>query len=354
MLDFLKGVRVLNLSRHLPGPFAVHVLSEMGAEVVNVEDPTGGDPLRSLPPYVEGIGYAYHALHAGQKSVALDLKKPESSGKVLELAKNSQIFLESFRPGVAKKLGVDYEAVKGANPDIIYCSLSGYGQTGPKRDEPGHDLNFLGVAGVLDLGSVPGIPVADFSGGLYAATTILGALHKGKGTYIDLALADAILSWTPMQASKVFESGRNIIDQEKLLSGGFACYRTYETSEGKAITVAALEPKFWFDLCTRLGKPDFGADLFSPDDQPKMIPVLEEIFRRKTREEWVKELEGLPVTAVLTMQEAVESAHFQERGMIEEFGPGLKRTAFPARIDGASPAPSAGAPELGEHNDELL
>ncbi|SVD25251.1 uncharacterized protein METZ01_LOCUS378105, partial [marine metagenome] len=229
MLDFLKGVRVLNLSRHLPGPFAVHVLSEMGAEVVNVEDPTGGDPLRSLPPYVEGIGYAYHALHAGQKSVALDLKKPESAGKVLELAKSCQIFLESFRPGVAKKLGVDYEAVKGANPDIIYCSLSGYGQTGPRRDEPGHDLNFLGVAGVLDLGSVPGIPVADFSGGLYAATTILGALHKGKGTYIDLALADAILSWTPMQASKVFESGRNIIDQEKLLSGGFACYRTYET-----------------------------------------------------------------------------------------------------------------------------
>lgn len=354
MLDFLKGVRVLNLSRHLPGPFAAHVLSEMGAEVINVEDPTGGDPLRSLPPYVDGTGYAYHALHAGQKSVALDLKKPGSSGKVVELAKNAQVFLESFRPGVAKKLGVDYEAIREAQPGIVYCSLSGYGQTGPRRDEPGHDINFMGVAGVLDLGGLPGIPVADFSGGLYAATTILGALYRGKGVYIDLALADAILSWTPMQASKVFESGRNIEEREKLLSGSFACYRTYDTADGKRLTVAALEPKFWQDLCMRIDKPDFVANLFAPDDQPVMIPVLEEIFRRKSREEWLEQLKGLPVAPVLTMQEALESDHYRERGMIEEFGPGLKRTPFPARIDGAAPAPTTGAPELGGDNDRLV
>lgn len=357
MPDFLKGVRVLDLSRYLPGPYATHVLAEMGAEVINIEEPGTGNPMRILPPLVDGTSWAFQALYAGKKSVTLDLKAPESREIVRRLASTSHVLMESFRPGVARRLGVDYESIRPARPDIVYCSLTSYGQTGPYRDRPGHDLNFVGLAGLLEVGPLPGITVSDLCGGLLAATTIIGALRSGRGAHLDLSLTDAMLSWMQLQAAQVFATGENPGPSTTFLNGTFACYHVYTASDGRRLSVAALEPKFWQELCDTLGRPDLVPLQFSSDDQPQAVAALEAIFRTRARDEWVEGLAGLPVAPVLALSEAVNHPQFRERGMVEPFaseaGTTVRRVAFPARVARSS-APSKRAPALGEHTEEIL
>jgi crotonobetainyl-CoA:carnitine CoA-transferase CaiB-like acyl-CoA transferase len=359
MQTFLSGVRVLDLSRYLPGPYATHILCEMGAEVVKVEEPITGDPMRVLPPVVDGTSWAFQALNAGKKSVELDLKSPEAASQILRLAKSSHVFVETFRPGVAKRLGVDYEAVRAANPSIVYCSLTSYGQTGPMRDAPGHDINFVGLAGLLSLGPLPGITVADLAGGLMAATTIMGAIAGKRGVYIDLSLTDTMLSWLQLEAAHAFAGERDGGPMSGFLGGAAAWYRAYETKDGKRLSVGAIEPKFWADLCARLGKSELIDFQFDRDAQPRAAEAFASVFRTATLDEWMKRLDGLPVAPVLALADAVAHPQFTGRGLVEEFtaeSTPLRRIAFPPRI---SPGPVGSAavrraPALGEHTRELL
>jgi len=373
-MNFLAGVRVLDLSRYLPGPYATHILCEMGAEVVKVEEPITGDPMRVLPPVVDGTSWAFQALNAGKKSVELDLKSPDAAAAILRLATSSHVFVETFRPGVAKRLGVDYEAVRAASPSIVYCSLTSYGQTGPMRDAPGHDINFVGLAGLLSLGPLPGITVADLAGGLMASTTIVGALKGGRGAYIDLSLSDTMLSWLQIEAAHAFAGLRHAeadVDaaaqagerdggpMSGFLGGAAAWYRAYDTKDGARISVGAIEPKFWAELCARLGKAEFTDVQFERDAQPRAAEAFASVFRTATLDDWMKRLDGLPVAPVLALADAVAHPQFTGRGLVEEFvaeATPLRRIAFPPRI---SPGPVGSAvprraPALGEHTREFL
>ncbi|MBI2932613.1 MAG: CoA transferase [Planctomycetes bacterium] len=355
--DFLRGVRVLDLSRYLPGAYASHVLTEMGAEVVVVEEPVTGHLLRTLPPLVDGVGWAFHAYYAGAKSVTVDLKAPDARQRIAALAATAHVIIEGFRPGVAARLGIDYDSVRAAQADIVYCSLTSYGQTGPYRDRPGHDLNFVGMAGLMDAGPLPGLTVADFSGGLMAAATIAAALRSGRGAYIDLSLSDAALSLLQLHAAQVFDSSEDLRPEDTFLTGRYACYRTYATAGGGSLSVAALEVKFWQELCETLGAPEFAPLQFSAPDQPRVIAKLEAVFRGRPLEEWLARLAPLPVAPVHRLTQALAHPQFRERGMIEELpvdgSRAIRRLAFPPRVGGASSSPRR-APALGEHTREML
>jgi len=284
---------------------------------------------------VDGASRAFQALHAGKRSVLLDLKTKQGRSEAARLARECRVVVESFRPGVAARLGVDYETIRAVRPDVVYCSLTGYGQTGPYRDDPGHDLNFAAMTGLLSVGPLPGITVADLAGGMTAALGILGALVSGRGAYLDISLSEALLSWMQLPMAHTLESGEELDARSNPISGIFACYRVYEARDGKRIAVAALERKFWKELCRRCGKPELVGVQYDPGEQPRLIGEWERVFSQATREEWTGRLKGLPVTPVLSLSEAAAHPLFRGRGAIETYfsqgGRALERVAIPIR-----------------------
>ena len=343
----LAGIRVVDFSMFVPGPFATAILADLGAEVIKVEPPKG-DPGRSYVPV------QFDTENRNKRSIAIDLKQPSSKAIVEKLAGRAHVAIEGFRPGVAKRLNIDFESLKKTNPRLVYCSISGYGQTGPWRDRPGHDVNYVAAAGGL---AFPGqwlkpptrssLPIADMGGGTSAAIAILAALHEGKGAYLDLSLFEAAFFWSAM---------RHGLDPEADPRAHiFPVNDVFETADGKRLTLGILEEHFWNSfvaLAPELSRPEFADDAARRRNGDLLSAKLQQVFLQRTAKDWITLLEenDVPVDLCVTPAEASRHIHLQERKAVEK---GYAK--FPVWANGTRGGRiRAGTPRLGEHTREIL
>lgn len=364
----LQSIRVLDLSRLLPGPFCTMILADFGAEVIKIEEPKLGDYARFYEPKVDEYGAMFHSLNRNKKSVTLNLKDEEDKQKFLQLVKDADVLVESFRPGVMERLGLNYEILKEINPRLIYCAITGYGQTGPYAKLPGHDINFISYAGLLHLMGerdgkplVPAVQVGDIGGGAYPAVVgILLALQEreksGEGQFVDISMLDGVLSWLQATLPNYLQAGEDVKRGEQMLSGGLACYEVYQTKDSRWLSVGALELKFWQAFCETIGKPDFIEKLNAPiDEQYRMKHEIQSIIFTKNLDEWMELFKNVEacVSPVLDFSEVVEHPQVQAREMILEKH-NQKYIGIPIKLSRTPGAIKTKAPKLGEHNDEFL
>jgi alpha-methylacyl-CoA racemase len=373
----LDGVTVLDLSRLLPGGFCSCLLSDFGADVIKVEDTGAGDYIRWTTPRYEGAadsagGALFLALNRGKRSIRIDLKSDRGAEVLLALVRSADVLLESFRPGVMDRLGVGYERLRQENPGLVYCSITGYGQDGPYRDRAGHDINYLGLGGLLGLtGERDGPPIqaagqiADVGGGaLMAAVGILIALRErdrsGEGQLVDCSMFDGALSWLGLVAAELLATGRTPARGDLPLAGRFTCYRPYECADGW-VALGALEPKFWKAWCDGVERPDLLGNAFDPPGSPSHATVTE-IFRSRTRDDWTRfaEVHDCCLEPVLELDEALASELVRTREMVVTLAqPGVPRPVqllgLPIKLGRTPGDPTrAPGPALGEHTAELL
>jgi crotonobetainyl-CoA:carnitine CoA-transferase CaiB-like acyl-CoA transferase len=361
----LEGVRVLDLSRLLPGPYCTLLLADLGAEVIKIEDCEAGDYIRAMGPFVEGQSAYFLALNPGKKSVSLNLKSAAGRALFLKLAATAQVVVEGFRPGTVERLGVGYDAVRTVNPAVVYCSISGHGQTGPDRDRTGHDLNFQARTGMLDLcgsrGTGPAIApvqIADLSSAMFAAAGILAHLREGErtgtGRYIDIGMYDSALAWMVMPVAE-HSAGERGGRGRLPLTGKHPCYNVYATRDGRSVSLAALEPKFWQAFCRKVGRNDLLPLQFS--ERLEDHAAVEALFAERTWEEWRALLADTDFCCwvVSSLGEALDDAQARARGLVAGpggGGPPVFRLGHPLReggADGLRPCP-----EQGENTAEIL
>jgi crotonobetainyl-CoA:carnitine CoA-transferase CaiB-like acyl-CoA transferase len=373
----LDGLRVLDLTRLLPGGYASMILSDFGADVIKVEDTRMGDYIRWSLPHYEGAETSarsalFLALNRGKRSIRVDLKHAQGKEVLLRLVRDADVLLESFRPGVLSRLGVGYERLREENPGLVYCAITGYGQDGPLRERSGHDSNYLGLNGLLGLtGEEDGPPVqpagqiADLGGGaLMAVVGVLVALRErersGEGQFVDCSMFDGSLSWLALVAAEMLASGNVPRRGHLSLAGGVVCYRPYACADGY-VTLGALEPKFWSEFCRGVGREDLVEHAFDPPGSDAHREVTE-IFAARSREEWRRfaSEHDCCLEPVLELDEVLSSEVVAEREMVVELAqPGAKT---PVRLLGApfklsrTPAQPTRAPgpSLGEHTREVL
>src|SRR5919106_3551119 len=358
---------ILDLTRLLPGAYCTLLLADLGADVVKVEAPERGDPLRDASPLVDGEGAAHLALDRRKRSVTLDLKAPEGPEVLLRLAERAHAVIESFRPGVLDRLGVGYGSLSPRNPRLVYCALTGYGQDGPYRDRAGHDVNYVALAGLLDATGppdgppvIPAAQMADLAGGMGGAIGTLACLleanRTGRGRFVDLAMLDAAASWAALPWSSYLATGTPPSRGQWFLTGGLACYRVYRAGDGGYLAVGALEPKFWRVLCEALGVPELAESQLDPDRQEDMAARLAEIFLTRSRREWVASLEGLEacVAPVSDIGEAARDPHLIHRGMVAEAGGRPVGPGPLVKVSGQTRGPLDPAPALGQHTTAVL
>lgn len=362
----LTGLRILDLSRLLPGPYGTELLAGMGAEVIKVEDPRGGDSLRSTPPFADGQSAHFLAQNHGKKSLAVDLKHPAGLAAFLRLVPTADALLESFRPGTAQRLGVGYDTLREIQQRLVYCSLSGYGQGGPYRDRAGHDINYIALAGLLGLsgeeGRPPAIPptqIADLSGGMMAALAILagviGARATGQGRYIDVGMLDVAVSWAGAHALPCRQAtGQTPGRQGLLLTGQMPCYHVYETLDGGYMSLGAIEPQFWQAFCQAAGRPG----LLTRQLDPAAIPEVRTLFLTRTRTGWQSLMSGVDCCCepVLDLDEALDGEQVKARGLLQPTpgAEGYLTVRSPVVMDGMAGGPAGPAPRLGQDTRALL
>lgn len=370
-MQALTGIRVLDMSRLLPGPYCTMLLADFGAEVIKIEEPGKGDYSRSFPPFLKDFGYWHLQLNRNKQSVVLDLKSEEGKNIFLELVKTADVVVESYRPGVLKKLGVDYEAAAKVNPKIIYCSLSGYGSKGPLAHKADHDLGYLSLAGVTAMSgeadgapAIPGVLMADMNAALSAGMSIMIALRHaaltGQGQEIDISLFNVAMNLMPGAASLFFGSGFVAERGNNWLTGAYANYNIYATADGRYVSVGCLEKKFWRNLCMGLGKEELIDMIDNESNHPYLKEQLEEAFKQKTMREWEKFFadKDACVTPVLNFKEAVESEQVKanemvlnvqddELGEYQQLGFAMKLSKTPAQLNKR-------APRLGEDTEKIL
>jgi alpha-methylacyl-CoA racemase len=359
----LTGVRVIDLTRLLPGAFATLMLAELGAEVIKVEDPRGGDPMRHLPPFVEGRGVYDLMLGRGKKSVALDLKSVDDQVSLTRLVATADVVIESFRPATAARLGVTADALRSANPRLIHASITGYGQTGPYAERPGHDLNYVALSGMLATErptptALPRMFMADVGGGAVSAVVaILAALFErertGTGASLDISMHEAALYWVMLPGARdLIDAGASAVGELPTF-GEHACYNVYETRDGQQIALGALESKFWVTFCDAVGRPELAARHQTDEhDQQDLLREVREIFRTRTRDQWLAFFEGRDVclSPVYQPVEAFRDPHVTARGAVIR-GTGLHAVRAPFGMPALELGP---APEVGAHTREIL
>jgi crotonobetainyl-CoA:carnitine CoA-transferase CaiB-like acyl-CoA transferase len=370
LADALRGIRVLDLSRLLPGPFLTMILGDMGADVVKVEDPRVGDYMRAFPPAKGGVAGRFLAVNRGKRSMALDLKAPAGRDALLKMAARADVVVESFRPGVMDKLGVGYAALAERNPKIVVCSISGFGATGPYVHRAGHDLDYIALAGVLAMTGasggapqMPGVQIADLAGGaLWSATAILGALlgreRTGRGAHLDISMTEGALALLAAELGNL-DCGAHPTRGVETLNGGLACYGVYRTKDDRYLAVGALEPKFWIALNQAIGRPpNAGEVIGTPEQQAQVRGELAAIFATRTAVEWhamlaphdccveiVTELDELPVHPLHQAREVFFSIDGGAGvGQIQQVRTPVGRPKNPVRPP----------PRLGEHTREVL
>jgi len=371
----LQDVSVLDLSRLLPGGFCSLLLADFGADVLKVEDTGMGDYVRWAAPYYEGAqdsakSALFLALNRNKRSIRINLKEARGREVLLALVREHDVLLESFRPGVLQRLGVGYERLREENPRLVYCAITGYGQDGPYRDRPGHDLNYLGLIGALGLsGERDGPPVqsagqmADLGGGaLMAAFGILAALRErdrsGVGQLVDVSMTDGALSWLALVAARHFAEDAVPRRGGLELAGSLVCYRPYACRDGW-VTLAALEPKFWQAWCRGIGREDLIERQFDSPGSETHVEV-QRLFLQRTRQEWqaFASEHDCCLEPVLELDEALDSELVRARGMVVELdqpgaGP-VRQLGIPVKLERTPGQVRAPGPALGEHTDEVL
>jgi crotonobetainyl-CoA:carnitine CoA-transferase CaiB-like acyl-CoA transferase len=365
----LAGIRVLDLTRLLPGPVCTLHLADLGADVVKIEDTGAGDYARALGARPGTVSAFFRAVNRNKRSIAIDLKDARGRAAFHALATRADALVESFRPGVMTALGIDYTAIAAINPRIVYASITGYGQTGPRANLAGHDINYLGYAGVLDqTGARDGAPalsnlqIADLLGG--AATAAIGLLaalldaHRtGRGRHVDIAMADASLAHNVMPLSALDEWGELRPRGEDLLTGGVPCYGVYATQDRRWLAVGALEEKFWKKLCASLGRADLAAGQFARGEEGARVRgELERIFASAPLATWIERLAMVDccVTPIATLDEALADPQFTARGMVVTRPDGSREYASPFKLSRHAFVVTREAPEQGEHSAEIL
>ncbi len=361
MKGALSNTLAIDLSRLLPGPYCSMILADHGARVITVED------RRFEADALPEIAH----INRNKEHMTLNLKSDQGLAVFRTLAKKADVLLEGFRPGVAKRLKIDYERISRINPGIVYCSVTGYGQTGPLRNQAGHDVNYMAASGLLSLNGpaeappcIPGIQIGDIAGGLYAAVGILLAMaareKTGHGQYIDVSMTDALMSLAVTPAGEMWVKNCPPTRSRGLLSHRYACYNVYETADGRHITVGALERRFWERLCRCFGASEYAPLQFDDTCQDTLIDFLQNAFRQKTRNEWMEVFqdEDVCVGGVMGLDEALNSPAARQRGMTPDraklpegcgpqIGPALKLSQTPPQIRSAPP-------RFGQHTHSIL
>lgn len=374
-VTILKDLKILDFSSMLPGVFTTMMFADFGADVIHVESTRRVDLMRIMPPYDDNKeSYIHQHLNRSKKSLKLNLKTQEAVEIVKKLIQEYDIVIEGFRPGVMERLGLDYESLKQVNPKLIYCSVTGYGQTGPYRNRPGHDNNYLSIAGILDYsrhkGKKPvsmGIQIADIAGGtLHAAIGVLAcALHRektGEGKYIDISMTDAVFTMNALYGTAFLGSGELPKAEEEILNGG-TFYDYYETKDGRYFSVGSLEPHFRKLLCEALDIPELIQSTFNDSTytQKRFKEAVKDAFLTKTFDEWLEvfneDFHGC-VEPVLTFEEACNHPQIQARNMIvdvpKEDGTTQKQIGTAIKFDGVEPTYKFVGAKIGEHTVEIL
>ena len=372
-VGLLKELRMLDLSRLLPGPYCSLLLADLGMEVLKVEDPDLGDYSRKMGLMGKKESAFFLSLNRNKKSITLNLKTKEGKRIFYKLIETYDIVLEGFRPGVMDRLGIGYQELKKRNPRVIFCSLSGYGQDGPYRERSGHDANYIGLGGLLEITGekngdpiLPGVQIADIGGGgMMAAIAILAAaIHRektGEGQFLDISMMDGIISWLSMHAGKYFFDKELPKRGEMQLSGRYACYQVYPTKDGRHMSLGALEPKFWMNFCEAIGRRDLIYKQFiEGEERLRVIEEIRDFFKTKTQKEWVEFFNNVDACCepILTFEEVFQHPQVLHRQMVIEYehpvegkirqvGNPIKSSQFPFEIRLPSPA-------WGEHTTEVL
>lgn len=370
MASPLDGVRVVDLSRLLPGPFASLALADLGADVIKIEAPGAGDYLRNMPPSKGGASGAYWILNRGKRSVELNLKSADGRDAFLEIVRDADVVLESFRPGVLDRLGVGFAALKAVNPRIILCSISGYGQDGPYADRAGHDINYCALAGVLALGgerdgrpALPGVQIADIGGGaLWAVAGINAALfareRNGEGGHVDISMTEGALTFAAAHIGYADCGGPTPTRGQDALNGGLACYGIYEAADGKFLAVGALEPKFWIAFNQAIGRAANPAELIAPrESQEGIRDEVAAILATRSRDAWMETLGKVDccVEPVLELSELAEHPlHATRMPFFRQSLEGYDQSIVALRLPLGEAARDRLAPKHGEHTDDFL
>jgi crotonobetainyl-CoA:carnitine CoA-transferase CaiB-like acyl-CoA transferase len=352
----LDGVRVLDLTRLLPGSYATLMLADLGADVIKIEDPKGGDHARQMPPLANGTSVYFTVLNRNKRSLALNLRAPEASGILDLLVPRCDVVIDSFRPKTATRLGVDVAAIRRRNPRAICASITGFGKTGPYADRAAHDINYEALAGLLSLSSaepkVPGLLMGDIGAAFQATSQITAALfmreRTGESSDIDVSIHEAALQWMVFPSARELVRGADADPRQLPLRGEAARYNVFQTSDGKWLALGALEAKFWTGFCERIGRADLAALHDVPgDEQSRALAEVRALMRAKTRDEWLAEFAEVDVclTPIYSLDEALRDPHVIARGLVTE-------------IDGVTYVgagrPVRPAPALGADTDEIL
>jgi alpha-methylacyl-CoA racemase len=357
----LEGIRVLDLTRLLPGAVATMMLVDLGADVIKIEDPQGGDYARWMPPSVDGQSVFFRMNNRSKRSIILNLKDERGQAVLKRLVAQADVLIEGFRPGVMARLSCDYDALKAEKADLIYCSLSGWGADGPYAQDSGHDLNYVSMAGLVGAMGTPqvmGGQVADIGGAYAAVAAINAALFRrertGDGAFLDISMADAALPFALYNWVEAAAEGT--AGGSGTLTGGLACYRVYRTLDGQYVSLAALEAKFWANFCSAIERPDLIESHQVPDRQRYLIVELEGIFGMRTASQWHDLLYSADCcySPVRSLDQMTDDPHFRARGMIGQFDDGTAWMRSSLRLNDSSPNIENMIPDYGQHTAEIL
>ncbi|HZW35420.1 MAG: CaiB/BaiF CoA transferase family protein [Deltaproteobacteria bacterium] len=370
-MSLLSGIRVLDLSLQLPGPFCTLMMADYGADVVKVDEPFPRmrNPFAGEKP---GLSPTDRYLNRGKRSLTLNLKSPEGKEIFGALAESADVVVEGFRPGVTARLGVDYATLSARNPRLVYCSISGFGQAGPMRDVAGHDINYISYAGILGLcgprdgpPALPAVQIGDlFGGAMMALSGILMALLSrqatGVGRLVDVSMTDGAFAMFSLHAASYLAGGEEPRRGEMILTGRYPCYDVYRCSDGEYVSLGALEPWFWKGFVEAIGREDLAGLQYAAGEEGERVRAdLRKLFGSKSREEWVRFFDGKDIcfSPVLSLSEAVSHPNVKERDMVIEVGSPLggreRQPGLPIKFPGTAAAPRR-SPFLGEHDEEIL
>lgn len=362
----LDGIKVLDFSNLLPGPFSTMLLADLGAEVIKVERPEGGDTVRRNKRM-------FNSINRNKKSITANLKDADSIKAIKEYVKECDVLVEGFRPGVMERLGLGYDEISKTNEQIVYCSISGYGQTGMLAKVPGHDVNYLALSGALSISGDPegppaatgGVQIADLSSAMYAVISILAALRNrdktGKGDYIDVSITDSVLAWMSPRIGQYYDKGRPT--KKKLMGKG--AYGTFETKDNQFIAIGSLEDHFFASLCEAINKPELlneqnyqTIDLRA-ENAKELNTIIQQEISKNTLEYWqmIFDEKDIPSSKVINIDEVTNVKTFQEREVFEFYGHsdlGEYFIKYPVKFLNLSLRKNALAPNLGEHNIEIF
>ncbi len=371
--DALAGLTVLDLTRLLPGAYCTQMLADLGADVIKVEEPGRGDYNREFPPINVKESGSFLLLNRNKRSVTVNLKTEEGKAILRRLAARADILVEGFRPGVMDRLGVGYEALTKENPRLIYCAISGYGQDGPYAKTPGHDLNYMALAGALQLFGkagegpiVPGLSIADQGGGSLMAAfgilaAVLGRARTGKGQFVDVSMTDGAVSWLGYHAADYLFAGVEPKGGERRFIGQAPCYNVFRCADGRHITLGLIEPQFWNRFCDIVGLPDLKEEQWPEGEAAdRQMSCVADLMASRSCDEWMALLgpADLPVAPVNTMREAFDDPQLKHREMLLEMEHPVEgripQLGFPIKFSDTPGRLRTPPPLLGEHNDEVL